>query len=359
MSYLSIENLSIKLGEFELKSLNLNLDQGDYAVIIGPTGSGKSILLECIIGFFRPETGKIILDGKNIINDLPEKRGISIVYQGYALLPHLTVFQNIAYGLRKVKNDIVKEKVCDIAESLKIGHLLDRIPGTLSGGEQQRTALARSLIVNPRLLLMDEPFSALDPGTRREIRSLLCNVIDKKCTTVIHVTHDMKDQWALADKTIILRNGQVVQSGAVRDIFERPVNKFVADFVGASFFEAEVDLTTDGATHLKIGDFDLVSQDFAVKGEKVKVAVRPEEIMLYATPPSRFNGDNLFKIRVERIKCEGEVWAMTINTGTTLLNVNSTRNMMSGFYPKTGDMLYARIGADNVRIIKENINNLN
>ncbi len=356
MSYLSIENLSIKLGEFELKSLNLNLDLGDYAVIIGPTGSGKSILLECIIGFFRPETGKIILDGKNIINDLPEKRGISIVYQDYALLPHLTVFQNIAYGLRKVKRkikkNIIKEKVQEIAVSLKIDHLLDRSPATLSGGEQQRTALARSLIVNPRLLLMDEPFSALDPGTRKEIRSLLCDVIDKKCTTVIHVTHYMKDQWALADKTIILQKGKVVQSGAVRDIFERPVNKFVADFVGASFFKAEVDSIVNGATRVKIDDFNLFSKDTADIGEKVKIAVRPEEIMLYDNPPDNLNGDNLFKTRVERIKCEGEVWALNIRAGKTLFNVNSTRNMMSTIYPKPGDMLYARIGADNVRIVR-------
>ncbi|MDD9304166.1 MAG: ATP-binding cassette domain-containing protein [Desulfobacter sp.] len=352
MSYLSIENLSIKLGDFELKSLDLNLDQGDYAVIIDPTGSGKSILLECIIGFFQPEKGKIILDGDDIVNDLPEKRGIGIVYQDYALLPHLSVFENIAYGLKKVEKHNIKTKVEEIAASLKIDHLLERKPDTLSGGEQQRTALARSLVVNPRLLLMDEPFSALDPGTRREIRQLLCDVIDKKCTTVIHVTHDMKDLWALADKAAILRKGQVLQCGSVRQIFERPANKFVAAFVGASFWGARVGEKINGETLLKLDDFNIMSTDEAIQGERVKVAVRPEEICLYNTPPSHLNGDSLIKTRVQQIKCEGEIWSLRVKIRNTALNINSTRNMMTGLYPKPGDTLYARINADHVRIIQ-------
>lgn len=188
--------------------------------------------------------------------------------------------------------------------SLKIDHLLKRRPDTLSGGEQQRTALARSLVVNPRLLLMDEPFSALDPGTRKEIRQLLCDVIDKKCTTVIHVTHDMKDLWALADKTAILRKGEVLQYGTVKEIFERPVNKFVASFVGASFWDANVASRINGVTHLELDDFTIMSNDRAAQGERVNVAVRPEEILLYNTPPDDLNGDNLMKTKVQRIKCE-------------------------------------------------------
>ncbi len=352
MSYLSIKNLSINLGEFSLKSLDLELDQGDYAVIIGPTGSGKSILLECIIGFFQPEKGSIVLDGKDIVNDLPENRKIGIVYQDYALLPHLTVFQNIAYGLRKVPKGIVKEKVEEIAASLKIDHLLNRKPDTLSGGEQQRTAIARSLVVNPRLLLMDEPLSALDPETRKEIRQLLCDVIDKKATTVIHVTHDMKDSWVLADKAAIMRKGEIVQFGPVRNLFERPLNKFVAGFVGASLWDGRVNSKINSATNIKVADFNIFSNDTAVEGESVKVALRPEEIVLYDSPPEDLNGDNLFKTRVEKIKCEGDVWAVSVKIGDTALNINSTRNMMSDLTPKPGDTVYARINTDNVRIIQ-------
>ncbi|MCD4677113.1 MAG: TOBE domain-containing protein [Desulfobacula sp.] len=177
-------------------------------------------------------------------------------------------------------------------------------------------------------------------------------MIDKKCTTVIHVTHDMKDLWALADKAAILRQGKIIQCGAVRDVFERPVNKFVADFVGASFWEASVDAKINGTTNLKLGDFNIFSKDNAAQGEIVKVAVRPEEILLYNAPPDNLNGDNLFKTRVEKIKCEGDVWAVSVKIGDTKLLVNSTRNMMSGLYPKPGDTLYARIDTDHVRIVR-------
>ncbi|MCK5098835.1 MAG: TOBE domain-containing protein, partial [Desulfobacteraceae bacterium] len=179
-----------------------------------------------------------------------------------------------------------------------------------------------------------------------------CDVIDKKCTTVIHVTHDMKDSWVLADKAAIMHQGGIIQFGAVRNLFERPVNKFVADFVGASFWEARVGSKINSTTNLKVGDFNILSKDSALEGESVKVAVRPEEIMLYNTPPDDLNGDNLFKTRVEKIKCEGDVWAVSVKVGETELNINSTRNMMSELYPKPGDTLYARINADHVRIVQ-------
>ena len=168
MSLLAIQDLHIDLGEFYLKGISLSLERGDYLVIIGPTGAGKTILLESIIGFWRPDRGRIYLEGRDITDEPPEKRRIGIVYQDYALLPNFSVFKNIAYGLKKRQKQGVGEKVQAMAASLRIDHLLHRRPATLSGGEQQRVALARALIVEPRLLLMDEPFSALDPQTRRE-----------------------------------------------------------------------------------------------------------------------------------------------------------------------------------------------
>ncbi len=351
MSYLTVKDLCIKLGAFELKSLNLEVDEGEYAVIIGPTGAGKSILLECIIGFWEPEKGDILLEGKSILNDLPEKRGISIVYQDYALLPHLSVYKNIAYGLRKIDKKVVKEKVHEIAESLHIDHLLDRKPGTLSGGEQQRTALARSLVVNPRLLLMDEPLSALDPSTRKEIRKLFCDVIDKTATTVIHVTHDMKDLWVLADKVAILNGGEVVQSGIIQDIFERPVNKFVADFVGASIWDADVSSKVDNTTMLKTQGFFISSSEEAREGSRVKVVIRPEEVQLFKEPQKKLNGHNLFEARVKHLRCEGDVWDIGVQIGDTVLTVNSTKNLIYDLNLKAGDMVYAKIDNQNVRII--------
>ncbi|MEA1968109.1 MAG: ATP-binding cassette domain-containing protein, partial [Thermodesulfobacteriota bacterium] len=314
MSYLSVQNLCIKLGDFALNSLNLELEHGDYTAIIGPTGSGKSILLECIIGFYSPEKGKVFLDNKDITDEFPENRGIGIVYQDYALLPHFTVFNNIAYGLKKKEKDKrkIKEKVEKIAVSLGIDHLLGRKPDTLSGGEQQRTALARALVVKPRLLLMDEPFSALDPGTKKDIRKLLGEIINQNGTSVIHVTHDMKDLWTLANKAVILHKGDVLQSGSVNDIFEKPDNQFVADFVGASFLDACVVSKNNGETDLKMDGFFLKSKDRATIGEKVKVAVRPEQIELLAAPPAYINGDNLITTRLTKIACEGDIWLFIV-----------------------------------------------
>ncbi|ACV24967.1 ABC transporter related [Methanocaldococcus fervens AG86] len=182
MSFLEIKNLSIDLGEFKLIDVNLEIEKGDYLTIIGPTGSGKSILLETIAGFYKPKNGKIFLEGEDITNLPPEKRNMSIVYQDYVLFPHKTVFENIAYGLKKkIKDkDKIKEEVNRISELLNISHLLHRKPGTLSGGEQQRTALARALVVKPKLLLMDEPFSALDVKTKENLRKLVKKAVRMK-----------------------------------------------------------------------------------------------------------------------------------------------------------------------------------
>ncbi|MCE5213177.1 MAG: ATP-binding cassette domain-containing protein, partial [Methanobacterium sp.] len=166
--FLNIKDLCVDLGQFHLKNVDLSLEKNDYLVLIGPTGSGKSVLLETIAGFFSPYKGKILLEGKDITNLKPEKRGISIIYQDYVLFPNMNVYENIAYGLKKKidDKDLIESKILNLAKLLKIDHLLERNPETLSGGEKQRTAIARSLIVEPNILLMDEPFSALDINTQ-------------------------------------------------------------------------------------------------------------------------------------------------------------------------------------------------
>ena len=250
MSFLRIEDMHIDLGDFSLRGVSLEFEQGEYLTVMGPTGAGKTILLECIIGFYRPAKGRVFLDGRDITDDPPEKRRIGIVYQDYALLPHKNVFKNIEYGLKKVDSDkdSRKAKILAMAESLNISHVLHRKPPTLSGGEQQRVALARALVVEPRLLLMDEPLSALDPQTRQTTRSLLRRIMRARDVTVLHITHDMDDVWALADKVAILRDGHMEQIASVRDVFNRPCNGFVADFVGASVYEGTVLPSSNGVS---------------------------------------------------------------------------------------------------------------
>ncbi|MCK9274400.1 MAG: ATP-binding cassette domain-containing protein [Syntrophales bacterium] len=280
MSFLRIDNLHISLGDFYLKDVSFTLEKRDYLIIIGPTGAGKTILLESIVGFWKPQKGSIYLEKVDITNELPEKRNIGIVYQDYVLLPHFTVFDNIAYGLKKKKCCQKESKIREMACMLNIDHLLHRRPDTLSGGEQQRVALARALVVDPKLLLMDEPFSALDPQTGRETRQLLKRVISKSDITVIHISHDLNDAWALANKTAVLREGALLQFGKVDEIFNRPRSAFIANFVGATILHGTAEKNGNGLTSVNIDGVKLASIDSAINGSDVTVAIRPENIIV-------------------------------------------------------------------------------
>ncbi|MCK9151962.1 ATP-binding cassette domain-containing protein [Methanobacterium alcaliphilum] len=289
--FLEVNDLSVDLGEFHLKEANLSLEKEDYFVLIGPTGSGKSVLLETIAGFYNPLKGQVILDGKDITDINPEKRGISIVYQDHILFPHMNVEENIAYGLKKnIKDpDLVKEKVLSIAKTLKIDHLLHRNPKTLSGGESQRTALARALVVEPSILLMDEPFSALDVRTQSSLTTLIKRVVKKYKTTCIHVTHNFNDVWNLAERVAVMKDGIILQQGRVKEVFSKPTHNFVAHFVGVhNIFEGQIVERKHSSITIKLNsDLLVYSADEEHLHDykdskthyKILVAIRPENII--------------------------------------------------------------------------------
>ena len=233
MSLLSLENLQIYAGDFQLGAISFVIHPGDYCIIAGETGAGKSLLLESIIGVQRCHGGRIYLDGQEITHMLPEYRGIGIIYQDHALFPHLNVFDNIAFGLKKrIQKKKRAEKVNSMADALKIDHLLRRSIENLSGGEKQRVAIARALVVRPRLLLMDEPFSALDPVTRQKMRRLMKQVIKKHEMTVLHISHDPADIWMLANKLAYLHEGRLLQCDTVTSVLERPAHEKIGEFLG-------------------------------------------------------------------------------------------------------------------------------
>ncbi len=351
MSFLRIEDLSINLGEFHLRGIFFELEQGEYLNIIGPTGAGKTILLESLIGFWKPDSGRIFLENKDITDQLPEKRRIGIVYQDYALLPHFTVFQNIAYGLKKIEKRGIREKVHAMASSLGIDHLLHRKPDTLSGGEQQRAALARALVVRPKLLLMDEPLSALDPQTRRETRSLLKRAIKERGTTVIHITHDMKDVWALADKVAIFREGRMLQFGTTEQIFNRPNSKFIADFVGASIFDGKVSECREGVSLVQVKGIDLISLDQAEPGTDVRIVIRPENIIVTKTRPGTISAQNILRSILEEIVSEGNTCILRLSSGHISFTVLVANNAVERLQLKPGDEVYAVIKGSHIRIV--------
>ncbi|AAB99375.1 TPA: ATP-binding cassette domain-containing protein [Methanocaldococcus jannaschii] len=231
---LKVNNLSKIWKDFKLKNVSFEIDR-EYCVILGPSGAGKSVLIKCIAGILKPDSGRIILNGEDITNLPPEKRNVGYVPQNYALFPNKNVYKNIAYGLiiKKVNKLEIDRKVKEIAEFLNISHLLNRDVKTLSGGEQQRVALARALILNPSILLLDEPTSAVDIKIKESIISELKKI---KHIPVLHITHDLAEARTLGEKVGIFMNGELIAFGD-KSILKKPKNKKVAEFLGFNIID--------------------------------------------------------------------------------------------------------------------------
>ncbi len=353
MSFLKVDDIHLILGDFIMKGVSFEIEKGDYLAIIGPTGAGKTILLESIVGFYPPEQGTIYLEGKDITRVKPYKRNIGIVYQDYALMPHMTVFDNIAYGAKKKISDpeIMKVKLKQIAASLKIDHLLHRRPGKLSGGEKQRTALARALIAEPRLLLLDEPLSSLDPQMRKETRRLIRTEIQKRKITVIHITHDLTDAWALASKVAVFKKGKIIQFGTMDTVFNRPENRFTADMVGVKLFSGRVKETIAGMTCIDVGGLLLYSSDLAELGESVRVAVRPENIMIAPKKPEAISARNIIKSTLDRIETTAGLQLLSLSANGIAFKILITRNALEEMALNPGDTVYALIKCTHVKIV--------
>jgi ABC-type Fe3+/spermidine/putrescine transport system ATPase subunit len=291
-----VENLHVELGGFALRDINLTVSEGEYFIILGPTGAGKTVLLESIAGLNPVKRGMIWLNEKDITNQKPEKRGISIVYQDHALFPHFSVKDNILFGLKLRKKTpqemlAVQEWLVDL---LGISHLLNRKPHTLSGGEQQKVALARALSTKPDVLLLDEPLSALDPETREAVQEELHKLHRILNNTVIHVTHDFEEAMALGTHVAVIGEGQIKQVGTPEQIFRQPDSLFVARFaMTRNIFFGEAIRNTDGNTIFRTqGTNFVVATD--VEGP-CYATIRPEDILIslqsYASgTPNVFSG---------------------------------------------------------------------
>lgn len=280
------DGVSIRLGEFTLTDISFAVGTGEYFVILGPTGSGKTVLVECIVGLHQPSHGRIVLDGRDVTGLLPEKRGVAYVPQDYCLFPHMTVEENIGFGLRIRKADPahIARQVQRLSEILQITHLLRRRPVNLSGGEKQRTALARALAVEPTLLLLDEPFAAVDERTRE----MLCDqfkVVQRELgTTTVHVSHNFEEALSVADRIGIFERGRLLQVGTPDEVFSRPASEFVAHFTGArNVIDGEV--VSRGGSYAFRGCGVTVPVSATREGP-AKLVVRPEEIRIAAGPAS-------------------------------------------------------------------------
>lgn len=232
---LKAENISLKAGNFSLSNINLSVEQGDYFVLLGLSGVGKSLLLETIAGIRTPSEGSIYLRNESL-NSVPvQKRNISIVYQDQVLFPHMNIYENIAFPLKAQHSKDIKQKVITAAQQTGIADKLERKPESLSGGEAQRVALARSLAAGSDIFLLDEPLSSIDLKSKNELRILLRN-LNRSGITIIHVTHDYEEAISLASKIGIMENGKLVHIDSPEEIFEHPKSEFVAQFIGIKNF---------------------------------------------------------------------------------------------------------------------------
>ncbi len=230
--------MSKTFASFSLKDVSLSIAAGDYFMLLGPSGAGKSLLLELIAGLEQPASGQIFLDGIDITRSRIQHRDVGIVFQDLALFPHLSVKENILYPVhaRKMPLDLSLTRMEQLVARLEIGHLLERRPATLSGGERQRAALARVLMYQPKILLLDEPLSSLDVQLRDDTRALLRS-LNNEGQTILHVTHDYSEAVSLASHIAVIHEGMLIQQGPATTVFENPVNEFVARFVGAKSFQ--------------------------------------------------------------------------------------------------------------------------
>jgi len=341
-----IENISKNLGEFFLNDVTLDIEKGEYFVVLGPTGAGKTILLEAIAGIYSPDRGKILMDGRDITNIPPRSRNISMVYQDYMLFPHLTVEKNISFGLKlkKITTKEIKKKIDGISRMLNVRHLFHRFPGTLSGGEKQRIAIARAVVTEPKALLLDEPLSALDAQTREGLRYELKKIHSVTGITIIHVTHNFEEVFSLGDSVAVMNEGKIIQVGNPDDVFRRPNCEFIANFVGVENLFKGRSTVNNGTSDITINGIKIVSTA-CNSGDSV-VSIRPEDILvsgnkIESSARNSFSGkitDVIDKGAIIKIVADCGIPISAIITRRSFDDMGLSRGMSAYFTFKASDV---------------------
>lgn len=309
---ITIKNLRVNLGGFLLQNINLDIKSGEYFIILGPTGAGKTVLLEAIAGLYPVLEGEVWTDGREVTRLNPEKKGMGIVYQDQALFPHLSVEENIAFGLKvkKCSKEERKAKIAAMAETVGIPHLLKRSPVTLSGGEKQKVALARALVIEPKVLLLDEPLGALDPETRERMQRELREVHRRVKVTTIHVTHDFEEAVALGHRVAVLNDGSIAQVGTPEEFLHHPSSEFVARFaLSRNIFTGRGEDGENGHALIDIGGVRLRAVTES-RGE-VRLSLRPEDILI-SREPLQSTARNCFQGTVGEVADRGSVVYVTV-----------------------------------------------
>ncbi len=355
MPDLRLKNIVKKYGKLKaVDNLNLDVREGELLTLLGPSGCGKTTTLRAVSGFVTLNSGDIYIGERKITDLAPEKRGIGLVFQNYALWPHMTVFQNLSFGLqiKKLPNDKIKKKVEQALALVKLEGLENRYPRQLSGGQQQRVALVRALVLEPDILLLDEPLSNLDAILREQMRFEIAQIHKEYKVTTIYVTHDQTEAMVISDRIAVLDNGKLVQLGKPAEIYSQPTNRFVAGFMGTTSF-------LHGRVKEVHGEQAVVAVDNGITitginsgleaGQEVDVAVRPENIRFIWEPEQRAASEqNYYEIRVVRASYVGELIDYQLDLAGSLIRARGEVQKKL----KVGDKIKIFLEPDQISILK-------
>jgi spermidine/putrescine transport system ATP-binding protein len=324
-------------------NVSLDIDSGEFFSLLGPSGCGKTTTLRMIGGFELPTAGRIELRGRDVTHDPPDKRPVNMVFQNYALFPHLNVGDNIAFGLRRknVDKDQITRRVHEALELVHLSGLDKRKPNQLSGGQQQRVALARALVNRPNVLLLDEPLGALDLKLRKQLQIELKRVQAEVGITFVYVTHDQEEALTMSDRIAVMNRGKVDQLGTPEELYERPTTRFVADFIGTTnLLSGSVESADAGAggarVRLEGGDVCVVAGNGLMVGRSVELSVRPESVLIKASNGTAPGGVEPIRGRVEQVAYLGGSVQYQVRTNGGL--------SITAVAPKTGHRL--PVGSD-------------
>ncbi|MET3108108.1 putrescine transport system ATP-binding protein [Oxalobacteraceae bacterium GrIS 2.11] len=345
--FLLINNLVKDFGDNRVvNNVSVTINKGEIFALLGSSGCGKSTLLRMLAGFETPTSGQIVLDGKSIVGVAPYHRPINMMFQSYALFPHLTVWDNIAFGLRRegVAKDEIADRVDKMLALVQLDSFGKRKPYQLSGGQQQRVALARSLAKRPQLLLLDEPLAALDKKLRERTQLELVNIVEQVGVTCVMVTHDQEEAMTMASRIAVMSAGEILQIGKPNDVYETPSCRFVADFIGSvNMFNGTVDVDEPDHVIVKTPECShYVGHGITgTKGMSVSIAIRPEKIAVSATKPEQEH--NYVHGEVIELAYLGSytVYHLKLASGMVVKATISNTARHGAFHPKWGDQLYA------------------
>lgn len=352
MASVQLLNINKKFGDFvAVKEINLTINDGEFFSLLGPSGCGKTTILRMMAGFYLPSSGKILFNDKDVSSLPPNKRNTAMVFQNYALFPHMTVFDNVAFGLqaRKIAKTEIKDRVIKSLGLVDLVNMENRQVTQLSGGQQQRVALARAIVIEPEILLLDEPLSNLDAKLRRETREQILELQRELKITTIYVTHDQEEALTLSDRIMLLEKGECQQLGTPYEIYNQPANEFVARFIGRSnLLKGSVKKINDSSALIEINQEFIISvpkQSLRV-GQQVTLAIKPETIMLKYNQSS---GNNVFKGKITAKHFNGFLLEYEVDISGVLLNIIALSEEYNIY--NINDYVYAEITDSKIGVV--------